>query len=219
MATKEIKTVYYIMVDDNKVLVSEDDSDAEVIFEMFVVEEEHDFDDGICENCGKHEDDSCVYFEEVKLEEDGEYVLVLDGEEVDTFTFENVEKNIWTIMNKDGEYVALEDGEIVYTDAEFEWTYDVKNHTFSAKIVNVTVSGGFWGNLFGGSSSNKTTVTIYYLVEVDGELAVSTNKKTATAELLVEVVDEHDYDDVKSYKGFDVYTCEHCAHEKVTIAE
>ena len=60
---------------------------------------------------------------------------------------------------------------------------------------------------------------IYTKVEFDGELDVSTNKKTAVAEFLVEVVEDHDYDEVKSYKGFNVHVCENCGHEKAEIAE
>ena len=215
-STKTIVNVYYIVPEEDKLVVSEDDELAEVTFEVIVVEEGHDYVDGICENCGKCEDDICVHFDAVELEENGEYVLIIGDEHLGFHTFENVDEDLWTIVNEDGDYVALEDGEIVYTSEEFVWTYDSEKSVFSVEIVTVATSG-FWGGLFGGNTSTK--VETYYLVAEDGNLAVSLKDKTATAEFLVEVEGEHEYGDLEDYYGLGRSFCENCGTVKFEIAE
>jgi len=215
-STETIVNVYYIVPEEDKLVVSEDDELAEVTFEVIVVEEGHDYVDGICENCGKCEDDTCVHFDAVELEENGEYVLIIGDEHLGFHTFENVDEDLWTIVNEDGDYVALEDGEIVYTSEEFVWTYDSEKSVFSVEIVTVATSG-FWGGLFGGNTSTK--VETYYLVAEDGNLAVSLKDKTATAEFLVEVEGEHEYGDLEDYYGLGRSFCENCGTVKFEIAE
>ena len=215
-STETIVTVYYIVPEEDKLVVSEDDELAEVTFEVIVVEEGHDYVDGICENCGKCEDDTCVHFDAVELEENGEYVLIIGDEHLGFHTFENVDEDLWTIVNEDGDYVALEDGEIVYTSEEFVWTYDSEKSVFSVEIVTVATSS-FWGGLFGGNTSTK--VETYYLVAEDGNLAVSLKDKTATAEFLVEVEGEHEYGDLEDYYGLGRSFCENCGTVKFEIAE
>ena len=215
-STETIVTVYYIVPEEDKLVVSEDDELAEVTFEVIVVEEGHDYVDGICDNCGKCEDDTCVHFDAVELEENGKYVLIIGDEHLGFHTFENVDEDLWTIVNEDGDYVALEDGEIVYTSEEFVWTYDSEKSVFSVEIVTVATSG-FWGGLFGGNTSTK--VETYYLVAEDGNLAVSLKDKTATAEFLVEVEGEHEYGDLEDYYSFGRSFCENCGTELIVVCE
>lgn len=216
-ATETVVTVYYIVPDEDKLAVSEDGELAEVIFEIIVVEEGHDYVDGVCDNCGAGDDGSCVSFEAVELEEDGEYVLIINDEHLGFHTFENVDEDLWTIVNEDGNYVALEDGEIVYTDEEFVWTYDSEKSVFSAEIETAATGGGFWGGLFGGNGS--ATVKTYYLSAEDGNLVASAKKNAAKAEFLVEIVGEHVYGDMEDYYGFDRSFCENCGTQKIEIAE
>ena len=176
----------------------------------------HNFVDGTCTACGEAEEGECVGTKETSLTSGLTAQLTLNGANIGTFTFTQVDGG-WTIRANDGRYLAKEGA---YSNEPFVWTFS--NNSFSYVVETTSSSNNNWlGNILGGllggilGGGSTTTKTTYYLVAANGAPAVSTN--AATAKFLVVSTGDHVYGNPVSKDGKHVFTCTVCGNVKETV--